>query len=106
MKVKQSLEEEKRRNTDLDNEEEMQKKKFQLVVDALQNRKNNVTALHKKVNETASLEISKAEAVHLQLQKDAVTLKIALGNTKGEIKSGQETMQFEQSKAIAEQAEL
>lgn len=106
MKVKQSLEEEKRRKTDLDNEEEMQKKKFQLVVDALQNRKNNVTALHKKVNETASLEISKAEAVHLQLQKDAVTLKIALGNTKGEIKSGQETMQFEQSKAIAEQAEL
>lgn len=106
MKVKQSLEEEKRSATDLLNEEEMQKKKWQLMVGALQNRKMNVTALHKKVNETASLEISKAEAVHLQLMKDGVTLKIALGNMKGEIKQGQDTMQFEESKALAEQAEL
>jgi len=106
MKVKQSLEEGKRRATDLDNEEETQKKNWQLKLDFLNNRKNNVTAMHKRVNETASLEISKAEAVHLQLQKDAVTLKIALGNMQGEIKNGQETMQFEESKAIAEHAEL
>jgi len=106
MKVKQSLEEEKRRGTDLDNEEDMQNKKWQLELEFLRNRKNNVTALHKKVNETASLEISRVEAVQLQLQKDAVTLRLASGNMQDQKKNGQEKMQFEESKAIAEHAEL
>jgi len=106
MKVKQSVEEEKRRATDLDNEEDMQEKKWQLELEFLRNRKNNVTALHQQVNETASLEISRAEAVHLQLQKDAVTLRLALGSMQDQVKNGQEKMQFEQSKALAEHAEL
>lgn len=106
MKVKQSLEEEKRRTVNLDNEEAMQEKKWQLELEFLRNRKNNVTSLHQQVNETASLEISRAETVHLQLQKDAVTLRLALGNMQDQMKNGQEKMQFEESKALAEQAEL
>jgi len=106
MKADQSLEEEKRRGADLRNEAGMQEKKWQLETQFLRNRRNNVTALHKEVNQTASLEISKAEAVHLQLQKDAVTLKLALGDFQDRMKNGQEKMQFEQSKSLAEQAEL
>lgn len=106
MKAEQSLEEEKRRGADLKNEADMKEKQWRLETEFLHNRRNNVTALHKEVNQTASLEISKAEAVHLQLQKDAVTLKLTLGDFQDRIRNGQEKMAFEESKALAEQAEL
>merc|ERR1719265_79674 len=106
VKAQQSLEEEQRRSTDLDNEASMQEKKWQMEVKFLDDRKNNVTALHRQVNETASKEISRAEAVHLQLHKDAATLKLALGNFQDQYKTEQEQMEFDNSKAKAEQAEL
>lgn len=106
MKVEQAREEENRRATDLANEEDVQNKKWQLELEFLRNRKDNVTSLHKKVNETASIEISRAQAVHLQLQKDSVTLRLAIGNMQDHKKSEQEQMQFEESKAMAEHAEL
>jgi len=106
MKVKQSLEDEERHGADLKNEADMQEKKWQTEVQFLDARKNNVTALHKEVNRTASLEISRAEAVHLQLQKDAVTLRLAIGDFQDRLKNGNEKMTFENSKSLAQQAEL
>jgi len=106
MKAQQSLEEEQRRTNDLKNEADMQEKKWKLEVKFLDDRKNNVTALHKKVNETASQELSRVEAVQLQLQKDAVTLRLADADFQDRMKNGQEKMQFENSKALAQKAEL
>jgi len=106
MKVKQLLEEEERKTSDLNREAEMQEKKWQLEVKYLDARKNNVTALHKQVNETASKEISRAEGVHLQLQKDTVTLRLALGDFQDRLKNGEERMAFEGSKALAQEADL
>lgn len=106
MKAKQSLEEEQRRTVSLDNEAAMQEKKWQIEVRSLDARKNNVTALHREVNESASREIARAEAVHLQLQKDAATLRLALDNFQDRYKTGQEKMDFENSKSKAQQAEL
>merc|ERR1719491_2651144 len=80
MKAQQGLAEEERKTEDLNNQAEMQKKKWDLEVKYLNNRKDNVTALAKEVNETASKEISRAEGVHLQLQQDSVTLRLALGD--------------------------
>lgn len=106
LKVKQALEDEKRRTQDLNNQADMQEKQWQLQLQFLQNRKNNVTALHAEVNATAAAEISKAEAVNLQLQKDGATLKLALADFKDRIKNDKEKIQFEEQKALAEQAEL
>merc|ERR1719352_1492716 len=63
MKAKQKLEEEERRGKQLKDEAEMNKKKWDLEVEALNRRKDNVTKLHKKVNDTASREIARAEGV-------------------------------------------
>lgn len=106
LKVKQALEDEKRRTQDLNNQADMQEEQWQLQLQFLQNRKNNVTALHAEVNATAAAEISKAEAVNLQLQKDGATLKLAIADFKDRIKNDHEKIQFEEQKALAEQAEL
>jgi len=80
IQVEQSLAEEKRRAGDLKNAAEMGQKKFKTELEYLNARRDNVTALQKEVNETASIEISKAEAVSLQLLKDQVTLRLAAQN--------------------------
>lgn len=106
VKVKQDFQEEKRNTADLQNAAAMKDKQWKLEFNFLEQRKNNVTALQKQVNETASLEISRAEAVHLQLQKDAVTLRLAVGDFKDRQKNGQEKMEFDNTKSLSQQAEL
>lgn len=106
MHVQQALAEEKRRTADLNNAESIQEKKWSLEMQYLNNRKDNVTELHKEVNETASEEISRAEAVQLQLQKDAVTLRLAAGDFQDRFNNGMKKMDFENAKAGSQQLEL
>jgi len=106
IQVEQSLAEEKRRAGDLKNAAEMGQKKFKTELEYLNARRDNITALQKEVNETASIEISKAEAVSLQLLKDQVTLRLAAQNFDDQNKIKQERMDFEKAKAAAKKAEL
>lgn len=106
MQVQQALEEQERNTTDLNNAAAMQEKKWNLQVQYLNNRKDNVTALHQEVNETASQEISRAEAVQLQLQKDAVTLRLAVGDFQDRLNNGMKKLEFENKKSADKQAEL
>jgi hypothetical protein len=106
LKAKQSLEEVQRQTDDLNNEAAMQEKKWKMEVEFLDARKNNVTALHKEVNETASKEISRVNAVNLQMQKDGATLKLASEDFQDRLKNGQEKMEFEHKKSMAQEGEL
>jgi len=106
MKTKQALEEEKRDHKDLLNEAEMQAKERALELEYYNKHRINQTALQKKVNETASKEVSEAEAVQLQLHKEAATLRITINGFQDKIDNGRKEMAFEDAKSKAEQAEL
>jgi len=106
MKAKQILEEEERRGKLLKDEEAMNKKRWDLEVEALNRRKDNVTKLHKKVNDTANREIMRAEGVHLQLLKDQATLKIALADFDDKLRNGQREMEYQNNKSVAQQMAL
>jgi len=105
-KAEQALSEEQRHGQDLINQAELQAKEQQLQLDFLTNRKHNLTDFQKKVNETASKEISRAENVHLELHKDAASLNSAIDSFKDRLLHGKKEMAFEQTKFQTEITEL
>merc|ERR550537_2006714 len=106
LRAKQLLEEEQRRAEDLENKAEQAEKSFKIEVKFIEERRDNITRLHQEINETASKEISRAEAVALQLQKDAVTLRLAIAEFQDRLKNGKAEMDFENEKSLSRQAEL
>lgn len=106
MRAKELLEEEEAKAEDHEAKAEHNEKMWKTEVKFLEDRKTNVTELHKEVNESATKEMQRVEAVHLQLNKDAVTMKLASEELEDRKKITQERMHFENEKSLAQQAEL